>query len=503
MKKMVQTDGDRFIDVNGNHVILHGINMVCKDKTKNYIGSWDCKDFQKLKEWGINVIRLGVIWDGIEPEPGLYDLNYLKEMDKFVKCAKENQIYVFLDMHQDLFSVAFSDGAPEWATITDGLNHDIGGEVWSDAYFSSAAVQRSFDNFWNNKLTIVQKGVQTHYIELWKMLADRYKSEPYIIGYDLMNEPFVGSLADSFMGLLLNNMEEILSYSKDINEFSELNISEKWLDADSRNLLLQQFSDSNDYAKLIDVTEDLLKAFDKNKLTPFYSKLTNAIREVDNESLIFLESNYFGNLGIRSGLNPILDDNNNRVNNQVYAPHGYDVLTDTEYMKNANLSRIELIFKRHHETSKRLKMPLMIGEWGAFQSFSGLKNQADYTAKLFENFLCSDTYWCYNEKINFENQSFFASINRSYPMKVAGIIKKYNTTLNYFSCHWEEKSETKQDSWFYIKDIHSVNNEDIKLEPNSHFNIIKNKSNNSGYLVVQNSEKNCFRRLEVSFEDDN
>src|SRR5690625_7193003 len=96
--------------------------------------------FRVFRDEGINVLRLGIIWDGLEPEPGQYNEAYLKEIDKRIEWAAKNNLYVFLDMHQDLFSVKYGDGAPEWATLDEDLPH-VTGDVWSDAYLMSPAVQ--------------------------------------------------------------------------------------------------------------------------------------------------------------------------------------------------------------------------------------------------------------------------------------------------------------------------------------------------------------------------
>lgn len=496
MNKRISTIDNRFVDEKGNHLILHGMNMVCKDKTRNYNCSWNFEDFEKLSDWGFNVIRLGIIWDGIEPELGKYDSSYLKKLDQLIENAKENNIYVFLDMHQDLFSVIFSDGAPEWATLTNGTEH-VDGEIWSDAYFMSPAVQKSFDSFWNNEKAKDGKGIQTHYIEMWKMIADRYKQEPYVIGYDLMNEPFMGSTSNLFMHSILNQLKNNINDSDNSVNLTEAEMSEMWLESDTRLKLLKEYSDSNSYADLIDVTEDLLKKFDKEILLPFYNDITKAIREVDTESLIFFETNYLGNLGIFTGLDPIIDENKNRVNNQVYAPHGYDILTDTKHMKDANLKRIKLIFDRHFKTSLRLRIPMMIGEWGAYQSNDGLEEQSLYTASLFEKYLCSDTYWCFDKKIDFEKQSFFEGIHRSYPMSIAGTIQNYHNTQTLFHCVWIEQDSRGQESLFYIKDLKSIDTQNIVLEPISDVLFIKNQNNDSGYIKIQSIGENSFRTLDI------
>lgn len=35
-----------------------------------------------LKEWGFNVVRLGVMWPGVEPEPGQVDQGHLVPASK-------------------------------------------------------------------------------------------------------------------------------------------------------------------------------------------------------------------------------------------------------------------------------------------------------------------------------------------------------------------------------------------------------------------------------------
>jgi endoglycosylceramidase len=94
-------------------------------------------------------VRLGIIWDGLEPQPGRIDEDYLERIGKLVGYAKAEGLYVLLDMHQDLYSVKFSDGAPAWATLDEGKPHTAGA-VWSDAYYASAAVQTALDHFWEN-----------------------------------------------------------------------------------------------------------------------------------------------------------------------------------------------------------------------------------------------------------------------------------------------------------------------------------------------------------------
>ena len=103
-----------------------------------------------------------------------------QEWTKLIGWAEKYGLYVFLDMHQDLYSCKYSDGAPEWATLTDERPHITEGNmVWSDAYITSPAIQRAFDNFWANTPASDGVGIQEHYARAWRHVAKRYAGQYY------------------------------------------------------------------------------------------------------------------------------------------------------------------------------------------------------------------------------------------------------------------------------------------------------------------------------------
>lgn len=165
--------GERFVDVQGRQVVLHGMNVISKSKEENYLSWHDSDDFSAMRDWGMNCIRLGIIWDGVEPEPGRFADRYLDGVAERARWASQAGLYVILDMHQDLFSVLYSDGAPEWATIHEGKPHETGA-VWSDSYMISPAVQTAFDNFWANSPASDGIGIQDHYAAAWQHVAERF-----------------------------------------------------------------------------------------------------------------------------------------------------------------------------------------------------------------------------------------------------------------------------------------------------------------------------------------
>lgn len=176
--------GEKVVDQQGRTVILNGLNHVNKNTKDKYLNPDDEKLFKQFKSWGFNCIRYGIIWDGLEPQPGVINMDYLNEIDKRVKWAEDNGIYLILDMHQDLYSQQFSDGAPEWATITDNAPHHTG-DIWALSYFISPAVHNAFDNFWANTPAPDGVGIQDHYIRLWTVIAERYKNSPSVLGFDI------------------------------------------------------------------------------------------------------------------------------------------------------------------------------------------------------------------------------------------------------------------------------------------------------------------------------
>lgn len=88
--------------------IFHGVNAVFKiapwypsTTGFDFENSLSSIDSANLKRWGFNIVRLGVMWPGVEPkERGIYDQSYLSSIETIVKNLAAQNIYVILDMHQ-------------------------------------------------------------------------------------------------------------------------------------------------------------------------------------------------------------------------------------------------------------------------------------------------------------------------------------------------------------------------------------------------------------------
>ena len=78
----ITIEGQKFVDSKGRQILFNGINYISKNPKEKYMPQHTSEVIWKFKKWGFNCIRLGIIWDGLEPEPGKYNEEYLEQMDR-------------------------------------------------------------------------------------------------------------------------------------------------------------------------------------------------------------------------------------------------------------------------------------------------------------------------------------------------------------------------------------------------------------------------------------
>ncbi len=156
-------------------------------------------DFSQMAAVGFDSVRLIVHWSLLEPRRGVIDQRYIDRIRQAVGWAAAHGLYVVLDMHQDAWGKYIAtppsegcppglqpaigwDGAPQWATITDGLT-----TCREQQREFSPAVAQSFANFW-----VDRDGIQTELVRAWGELARAFAADPTVAGYDLLNEPHPG-----------------------------------------------------------------------------------------------------------------------------------------------------------------------------------------------------------------------------------------------------------------------------------------------------------------------
>jgi len=92
-----------FVDEYGRETFFHGTNVVTKGwpwiaATNEFSGdiSMVDEDFAIMQKLGLNVIRLGLMWPGVEPERGEYNETYLDEVEKIIMSGAARGVYTFL-----------------------------------------------------------------------------------------------------------------------------------------------------------------------------------------------------------------------------------------------------------------------------------------------------------------------------------------------------------------------------------------------------------------------
>ncbi|WP_210115524.1 cellulase family glycosylhydrolase [Mycobacterium sp. DL99] len=244
----LSTTGKWMTNSDGQVVILHGVNEVYKlapyDPAANGFSEDDAAFLQAN---GFNVVRLGVIWSAVEPEPGVYDTEYLASINQTVQMLASHGIYTIIDLHQDGYSSELGgEGAPPWAVNTGGLpNIQVGGFPISTLL--NPAAQNAIGAFWANEKSPNGIGLQNNYSLMLENVAFYFSGNSNVIGYEIMNEPYptAGQSLLSMLGV---------------------------------------------------------PYFDAQVLTPFYNQAGMAIRAVDPNTPVFFEPNALINFGVPTHL---------------------------------------------------------------------------------------------------------------------------------------------------------------------------------------------------------
>jgi endoglycosylceramidase len=182
------------------------------------------RDAATLARLGFDFVRLGIVWEGLEPGPAGVGPNdpaycsphrrgtpfpalrgadpyrsavaqaYLARTDRIIRLLAAAGIRVVLDMHQDVYGSAFAnpahptpwngEGAPPWATCT-GATAFATAPHWIKAYLDPA-VKLAAHHFFAND---VRGDLQGQFARVWQAVARHYRHNPDVIGYEVYNEP--------------------------------------------------------------------------------------------------------------------------------------------------------------------------------------------------------------------------------------------------------------------------------------------------------------------------
>lgn len=438
----IKTENLRFVDPQGRTRLFNGMNIddkLLNSETFRY--DLDEEFFKKYAANGFNLIRLAVTWANLEPQMGVYSERYLESLDGIFRNAEKYGVYIFLDMHQDLYSAfggrGVGDGAPEWATVTDGFEPKKPKYVWIEGYIWGKCVHRSFDHFWNND-PVGGRGLQDRFADLWRMLAARYGNSPALFGFDLLNEPFPGSDSKKMISRLTRGMLKAILFNRKI---SCRGMIKALIKKDTPKLL---DSIGGDVVRdVMEKVDPVSAEFDRTKYSPFLNKMAAAIREVTPNGIIMIEQSFLCNSGVKQSV-PAVTVDGKREELQCFAPHSYDMTVDTPLYKYANSGRVKAFFDEMRNTQLRLNVPVVVGEWGGSSDnkdtswFGHAYDLLDY----FDEKQWSQTYWDYRGD-NDLDAPLMQMLSRTHPVAVAGTIDKYfmDREKNIFTLEYHADSE--------------------------------------------------------------
>jgi len=207
----------RFVDEDGQEVHLRGFNAVVKghpwipSKSFDPLISLAPEDFAAFRELGMNFIRLGVMWPGVEPAPGVYNATYIAAVRDMVTAAADAGLWTLLDMHQDMGGAkTCGEGIVDWVQNFTGwsgfpvplhlhpFKTDAAGHVsrkdcdtfknWPIGQ-GAVSTQQTFQNLFTDG----PHGGLVPWANAWREIAKNTHDLPGVLGFELINEPGVGN----------------------------------------------------------------------------------------------------------------------------------------------------------------------------------------------------------------------------------------------------------------------------------------------------------------------
>ncbi len=177
-------------DSAGRAVVLRGANLSGKAKSPPWFDFHGPSDFARMRtDWGMNGIRFVMQWAAIEPEQGVYDAGYLDAVAERIGWARDADLAVVLDMHQDIYGMGFElgggDGAPLWSCDAKNYVGFMPLSIWALDNLE-VGVSNCYDGLWNDAAT------QAHFAEAWRRVAARLAGFDNVVGFDITNEPYWG-----------------------------------------------------------------------------------------------------------------------------------------------------------------------------------------------------------------------------------------------------------------------------------------------------------------------
>jgi endo-1,4-beta-mannosidase len=156
-KIRVSPDGRTFADENGKPFVPFGVNYYrpgtgwAPQVWKTFDAEVTRKDFARMKELGVNCVRIFLTYHSFHTNPGVLNPEGIEKFDRFLSIAEDVGIYVHPAGPE------FWEGPPNWKPVA-----------------------------------IAHEGTLAANEKFWRAFAARYRGRNVIWAYDLKNEPDVG-----------------------------------------------------------------------------------------------------------------------------------------------------------------------------------------------------------------------------------------------------------------------------------------------------------------------
>ena len=406
-------------DSYGRTVILHGLNTSSGAKGGPLYQPWiQEKDVAREQtEFGFNCVRYLIFWCAIEPKRDSFDDAYLQKVKQRVEWYTSRHIYVILDMHQDVYGEGVGgDGAPAWAsahTIIQNLIPDKW-PWWMQNL--EPKVIRSYVQFFTYKK---HKDLQQHYIASWQRVARLFHDNPYVLGYDLMNEPHGGRVVKTLAG-----------------------------------------------------------GFERRQLSKFYKRLIPAIRSVDTTKYIVFEPRSFGvNFGMKAHL-PKVTDTKAGASRIVYSPHCYPKFVDIggDYTEKYRKELNHWYLMREKEQVMH-QSPMLLGEFGLSPSKKGFDTFLRDLNRQADSIHMSWTYWSNDlggwSPLNSDRSPspILWELMRVYPQATAGQLVSFNfdQAARRFQMEYVSDASISQPTEITIPPMLYAHGYDFKVTGTTHY----------------------------------
>ncbi len=423
----LRRQGRWLVDQHGRVVILHGFNLVWKldpyvppDSAEGFTVS----DAEWLERHGFNGVRLGTLWAGITPEaPGKGDPTYRDRWQRVIDMLAERGIWMQLDMHQDQWHETYGgEGVPDWAVhrpavlnLLPPLNAPFPIGYWTP---ENSLV---FDQFWADK-----HGGIGHWAQAWQVAAGWWRDQPYLAGYDLMNEPWMGL---EWLSCLTNGCPG--SYRKE--------------------------------------------------LQPAYERVTRAIREVDPRNIVWWEPQQLaGGQKVPTFLEPMAGETQLGYSWHNYCP---DVFLESQGLPLGDVENCWAYSAERNRSAiaqaERMDAAPMMSEWGATDNVRAI----EVDAAVADDHLIGWTHWAYKQWQDpttadeaqgmFRDDTDFSSVKqdklavlvRTYAQSTAGepLAMRFDPGTGAFRYRYRPDARIAQPTEIFVSPLHYPDGYDVRV----------------------------------------